>query len=30
VQVRYKLDGKVYATNIVHVRIDDVLMEEVI
>lgn len=30
VQVRYKLDGKVYATNIVHVRVDDVLMEEVI
>lgn len=30
VQVRYKADGKVYATNIAHLRVDGVLMEEVI
>ena len=30
IQVRYKLDGKAYATNIVAVRVDDVLLEEVI
>ena len=30
IQVRYKLDGRAYATNIVAVRVDDVLLEEVI
>lgn len=30
IQVRYKLDDRAYATNIVAVRVDDVLLEEVI